>query len=52
MFRPELNMSRLSYSMHRLGLPEFDAEALLECIKLLLRLDSAWVPDQGTEIPS
>lgn len=46
LFRPELNMKRLSGSMERLHMPgfDFDRNELLECIKELVRLDSKWIP--------
>lgn len=46
LFRPELNMGRLSRSMERLHMPgfDFDRTELLECIKELVRLDERWIP--------
>ena len=46
LFRPELNMKRLSGSMERLHMPgyDFDRNELVECIKELVRLDSKWIP--------
>lgn len=46
MFRPDLNMQRLKFSMERLAMPELDTDAFLECIKQLLRLDESWIPDK------
>jgi branched-chain amino acid aminotransferase len=44
MFRPIENMNRFNRSCARLVLPTLNAEALLECIKELVRLDRDWVP--------
>ena len=46
LFRPELNMKRLSGSMERLHMPgfDFDHSELIECIKELVRLDEKWIP--------
>ncbi|CAM6046569.1 unnamed protein product [Sphagnum compactum] len=44
LFRPDMNMERLSRSAARLTLPEFDKVELLECIKELVRLERDWVP--------
>eukprot|EP00542_Grammatophora_oceanica_P022296 CAMPEP_0194042572 /NCGR_PEP_ID=MMETSP0009_2-20130614/14332_1 /TAXON_ID=210454 /ORGANISM="Grammatophora oceanica, Strain CCMP 410" /LENGTH=395 /DNA_ID=CAMNT_0038686465 /DNA_START=216 /DNA_END=1400 /DNA_ORIENTATION=+ len=46
LFRPELNMKRLSNSMERLQLPghDFDSEQLIQCIAELVRLDQDWIP--------
>lgn len=40
LFRPELNMKRLSNSMHRLSCPgyDFDKKELVECIAELVRV--------------
>ena len=39
LFRPDKNMERMNTSCSRLFLPEFDGEALTECIKELIRVD-------------
>jgi branched-chain amino acid aminotransferase len=44
MFRPDLNMSRMNRSMARLGLPNFENDEYLDCIKTLLKLDKDWIP--------
>ncbi|KAL3793755.1 hypothetical protein HJC23_013317 [Cyclotella cryptica] len=46
LFRPELNMKRLSNSMHRLSKPgyDFDRKELIECISELVRVDQDWIP--------
>eukprot|EP00899_Mesostigma_viride_P027215 jgi/Mesvir1/7679/Mv11649-RA.1 len=45
LFRPDRNMARLRSSAERLLLPTFDEDALLECIKALVRVDRSWIPD-------
>lgn len=45
LFRPELNMQRLLDSARRLALPEFSGKELLACIKELLKVDAAWIPE-------
>ena len=44
MFRPEMNMERLRFSMGRLNLPSFDTSELLGCLKHLLKEDKDFVP--------
>ena len=44
LFRPEMNMNRLNRSAVAVGLPTFDGEELLKCIKELVRLESEWIP--------
>jgi len=46
LFRPELNMERLSGSMDRLQIPgfDFDRKELLKCIAELVRTDKDWIP--------
>lgn len=46
LFRPDLNMKRLSRSMDRLHMPgyDFDQKELIECIKELVRVDEKWIP--------
>ena len=46
LFRPMMNMNRLNMSAARLNLPTFNGTQLLECIKMLLKLDHEWVPQQ------
>lgn len=45
LFRPDLNMRRLTRSAERVALPPFDTDALLELIKRLVDIESEWVPD-------
>ena len=46
LFRPDLNMQRLSNSMERLSLPghDFDHNELIQCIMKLVSLDKEWIP--------
>jgi len=46
LFRPDLNMARLSRSAARVALPAFDTEALLALIKKLVLIDQHWIPTQ------
>jgi len=47
LFRPDMNMKRLSNSMERLEMPaaDFDHEELVECISELVRTDERWIPE-------
>jgi branched-chain amino acid aminotransferase len=44
MFRPKLNMKRLSSSAQRLGFPDFPQDELLNLMKHLISIDQDWVP--------
>lgn len=44
MFRPDMNMKRMDFSMRRLAFPGLDKEGFLECIKKLLLVDQDWIP--------
>lgn len=46
LFRPDMNMKRMNNSAHRIALPTFNGEALLELIKELVRLDKHWIPQE------
>ena len=46
MFRPMMNMERLSKSCRTVGLPDFDKAELLSTIKKFLVLDQDWVPSE------
>lgn len=46
LFRPDMNMKRMNKSAARIALPTFDADALLDCIKTLIRLDAHWIPQE------
>ncbi|OQR72481.1 branched-chain-amino-acid aminotransferase, partial [Tropilaelaps mercedesae] len=45
LFRPELNIERLLGSAERLGLPTFDGQEYLRCLKKFISIDREWVPD-------
>ncbi len=45
MFRPMKNMDRMNASMHRLCMPTFDGEAMVELIKQLVKVDKDWIPE-------
>jgi len=45
LFRPDCNMARLNDSLERLHMPDFDGEALIECMKELLKVDADWIPE-------
>ncbi|XP_031721486.1 branched-chain-amino-acid aminotransferase, cytosolic isoform X1 [Anarrhichthys ocellatus] len=44
LFRPMLNMNRMSNTAKRACLPAFDQSELLECIRRLVEIDQDWVP--------
>ena len=46
LFRPERNMDRLLKSVNRLQLAPFCPNELLKCIKSLIKVDQAWIPDE------
>eukprot|EP00698_Gefionella_okellyi_P003720 TRINITY_DN13467_c0_g1_i1.p1 TRINITY_DN13467_c0_g1~~TRINITY_DN13467_c0_g1_i1.p1 ORF type:complete len:394 (+),score=68.39 TRINITY_DN13467_c0_g1_i1:109-1290(+) len=46
LFRPMENMKRLRSSSMRLGLPGFEPEQLLQCLKKLVTLEKSWIPDK------
>jgi branched-chain amino acid aminotransferase len=46
MFRPELNMKRLSKSAAAVGLPSFDEKEFLELIKELVKIEESWIPNK------
>jgi branched-chain amino acid aminotransferase len=47
LFRPDMNMKRLSSSMDRLQMPGFDFNhsELIDCIENLVLLDQKWIPE-------
>ncbi|XP_069618919.1 branched-chain-amino-acid aminotransferase, cytosolic isoform X2 [Ranitomeya imitator] len=47
LFRPQLNMERMLRSAKRLTLPAFDKRELLDCIRQLIHVDRAWVPESS-----
>ena len=51
MFRPRENLKRMNRTSQRMCLPKLDVEEVLDALKQLLRLDSAWVPyESGTTL--
>lgn len=44
LFRPDLNMNRLSKSSARSTLPGFDKEEFLKCLKKLVSIEKDWIP--------
>lgn len=46
LFRPDMNAKRMNHSMERMAMPTLDQPGFIKCLKALLRLDAAWVPDQ------
>eukprot|EP01086_Lenisia_limosa_P003820 TRINITY_DN1853_c0_g1_i2.p1 TRINITY_DN1853_c0_g1~~TRINITY_DN1853_c0_g1_i2.p1 ORF type:complete len:405 (-),score=164.19 TRINITY_DN1853_c0_g1_i2:52-1086(-) len=46
LFRPDRNMARMNTSLARMGLPEFDAEEFIKCMKDLVVLDKKWIPNK------
>jgi len=45
LFRPDCNMQRMNDSMARLQMPSFDGDALIDCMRELIRIDEKWVPE-------
>lgn len=43
-FRPEMNMARMNASAISSGLPTFDSEEMIKCMKRLVQVDQEWVP--------
>lgn len=48
LFRPDLNMLRMNLAAERSGLPMFDGEELIKCMKRLIQIDQEWVPHSET----
>ena len=46
MFRPDMNMNRMDFSMRRLAFPGLDKDGFLDCLKKLLMVDSDWIPKE------
>ncbi len=45
LFRPDANIARMNRSADRMCMPEIPAEAFMDGLKELIRLDAAWTPD-------
>lgn len=39
-----MNMNRMNLSAKRSGLPTFDGDELIQCMKRLVSIDQEWVP--------
>ena len=51
LFRPKDNIKRLNYSAHRLCIPQFDEQLVLDGLKQLVALEKDWVPGaDGTSL--
>jgi branched-chain amino acid aminotransferase, group II len=51
LFRPRENFKRMNRTALRMCIPELDVEEVLDALKQLLRLESAWVPGEtGTSL--
>lgn len=48
-FRPEQNARRFQRSAERMAMPQLPEEDFLEALRLLVGIDSAWVPPAGGE---
>lgn len=48
LFRPEANARRFSRSADRLAMPEMPEQLFLDCVKELVKIDAAWIP-QGDD---
>lgn len=44
LFRPNMNMNRMNSSAKRSGLPTFDGDQYIDCIRQLISIDQEWVP--------
>lgn len=44
LFRPEMNMHRMNLSAARSGLPTFDSDEMISCLRRLVSIDQEWVP--------
>lgn len=44
LFRPEENIKRMNRSAHRMCMPEFPEDIMLEALKMLIYLDKDWIP--------
>lgn len=45
LFRPDLNMQRMTASMKKLSMPELDQEGFLKCIERLVKEEQSWIPE-------
>lgn len=52
LFRPEKNMARLNKSARGIELPEFDGEAMVELLKIFVKLEERFIPEYVTCLSS
>ncbi|MFT7345404.1 MAG: branched-chain amino acid aminotransferase [Lentimonas sp.] len=45
-FRPEMNAFRFQESCKRMCMPEISVEFFIECVRKLVDIDKAWIPDK------
>ncbi len=46
LFRPDRNFQRMLTSHKQLGMPLYDTNEMLECLKELVKLDKDWIPNR------
>jgi branched-chain amino acid aminotransferase len=46
LFRPEKNGQRMNISHKQLGFPSFDVKEYVECIRELVKVEKAWIPNR------
>ena len=46
LFRPEKNFERMQSSHKQLGIPLFDKVQMTECLKELIKVEKAWIPNR------
>jgi branched-chain amino acid aminotransferase len=44
LFRPEMNFARMNTSHKQLGLPQFDIQEMIGCLKELIKIEKDWIP--------
>ncbi|EJD50716.1 branched-chain-amino-acid transaminase [Auricularia subglabra TFB-10046 SS5] len=47
LFRPDMNMARLTRSTTRIALPPFNSAALLDLIRAIVTLEQRWIPTKS-----
>lgn len=43
LFRPDKNMSRMNHNARRLGLPEFNTNAIIQLLMIFARTEGRWI---------
>lgn len=46
LFRPDKNFERMNTSHKQLGLPLFDGNEMIACLKELIKIEKDWIPDR------